>query len=81
MKGDKILNLKTTLFQLVDMLNAEDRLSLIIFNAYPQLLCNLRKVDEDNKPEIKELIDSIRPSGGTNICKGMEMAFDILKKR
>ncbi|KAL4499756.1 hypothetical protein ABPG72_017296 [Tetrahymena utriculariae] len=81
MQGEKIQNVKTTLLQLLDMLNSNDRLSLILFNSYPTLLCNLRKVDDENKPSIQNIINSITADGGTDINSGMLMAFNILQKR
>ncbi|EAR87778.2 von willebrand factor type A (vWA) domain was originally protein (macronuclear) [Tetrahymena thermophila SB210] len=81
MQGEKIQNVKTTLLQLLDMLNSNDRLSLILFNSYPTLLCNLRKVDDENTPNIQSIINSITADGGTDINSGMLMAFNILQKR
>ncbi|KAL4499758.1 hypothetical protein ABPG72_017298 [Tetrahymena utriculariae] len=81
MQGEKIQNVKTTLLQLLDMLNSNDRLSLILFNSYPTLLCNLRKVDDENKPSIQSIINSITTDPGTDINSGMLIAFNILQKR
>ncbi|EAR87777.1 von willebrand factor type A (vWA) domain was originally protein (macronuclear) [Tetrahymena thermophila SB210] len=81
MQGEKIQNVKTTLLQLLDMLNSNDRLSLILFNSYPTLLCNLRKVDDKNTPNIQKIINSITAEEYTDINSGMLMAFNILQKR
>lgn len=63
------------------MLNENDRLSLITFNSNARMLCNLRKVSNKNKDELKRIARSIVAGGGTNITSGMQTAFEILKSR
>lgn len=52
MLGEKIENVKTTLLQLLDMLNKNDRISLVLFNSQASLLCNLRTLTSENKQEL-----------------------------
>ncbi|KAL4435511.1 hypothetical protein ABPG74_020287 [Tetrahymena malaccensis] len=81
MSGQKIENVKSTILQLIDMLNDNDRLSLITFNSYATQLCGLRKVDKGNKENLQRITRSICANGGTNITSGLQTAFSILQNR
>lgn len=63
------------------MLNESDRLSLILFNNFPTLLSSLKTITPENKFNFTKIINSISSDGGTDIAKGMEMAFSILENR
>lgn len=60
------------------MLKGEDRLSLILFNSDASMLCNLRRVDGEDRLKIRNIIKSITSMGGTDINAGMRMAFKVL---
>lgn len=62
------------------MLEETDRLSLILFNSIPTVLSNLKTMTPENKIIFKVIINEIYLSGSTDIAKGMEKAFSILKK-
>ncbi|KAL4476091.1 hypothetical protein ABPG74_009824 [Tetrahymena malaccensis] len=81
MRGEKIKNVKETLLNLVEMLNSNDRLSLILFNNDPITLFDLKYADNNNKQTFKKKINQISSHQGTDIHKGMVQAFKILQQR
>lgn len=81
MNGEKIQLVKSTLLQLVEMLNEGDRLSIIQFESNAQRILPLVAVSKKNAERIKIVIKSINSSGGTNIGKGMYEAFQTIKNR
>ncbi|KAL4509553.1 hypothetical protein ABPG73_022769 [Tetrahymena malaccensis] len=81
MEGSKIENVKNTILQLIEILNPNDRLSLITFNNFANQLCGLRKVNTYNKELLQSVTKSINACGGTNITSGLQTAFDILQNR
>ena len=80
MNGTKINLVKRSLKILVDMMDPKDRISLILFSNSANLLYDLNYLTPENKLKLKELIDNIVASGGTNIASGLEIAVEILKK-
>ncbi|KAL4429892.1 hypothetical protein ABPG74_022915 [Tetrahymena malaccensis] len=81
MEGEKLKNLKETLLFLIDMLKESDRISLITFNDQAKILNNLLNINDNNKQNLTNLINSIESSGGTNIASGIKEAIDEIKKR
>ena len=79
MKGEKIKLVQQALLSLLELLNEKDRIALVEFNSYGKCLLTLVTVSKDNIPKIKNIINSIRADGGTDITSGMEIAFEILK--
>ncbi|EAR87775.1 von willebrand factor type A (vWA) domain was originally protein (macronuclear) [Tetrahymena thermophila SB210] len=81
MHGEKILNVKNTLLYLLEMLNSNDRLSLVLSNNNPTTLFDLKYLDEKNKQDLKRIINNISITQNTNITKSMIKAFNILQFR
>ncbi|KAL4464389.1 hypothetical protein ABPG73_017868 [Tetrahymena malaccensis] len=81
MGGKKIKRIKQTILQLIDVLNDDDRLSLITFDRNSQKLCGLRKINNQNKANFQKIINSIQAEGNTNIKSGLEKAFSVLQSR
>ncbi|KAL4486848.1 hypothetical protein ABPG72_009612 [Tetrahymena utriculariae] len=81
MGGQKIESVKNTIQQLIDMLNDNDRLSIITFNDMAQQLSGLRKVNKENKENLQKITRSIQAGGGTSITSGLQTAFSILQNR
>ncbi|KAL4512621.1 hypothetical protein ABPG72_020458 [Tetrahymena utriculariae] len=81
MSGCKIENVQNTILQLIEMLNENDRLSLITFNSYAAKLCGLRKVDNQNKENLQAITKQMCARDGTDITNGLKIAFQILQNR
>lgn len=82
MAGKKIDLVKNALKQLIELLNENDRISLVIFDHEAQVLCPLKKVTKENLVNyFDKIIAGIKVRGGTNIGFGMKEAFKILKGR
>ena len=81
MDGEKIHLVKESLKILVDMMDAKDRIALVLFDQSATLYNNLEFLSKENKTKIKEKIGIIAARGGTNIASGLQVAVDILKKK
>ena len=80
MDGEKIDLVKESLKILVEMMDKNDRLSLILFDNNASILFNLDYMNDNTKKDILKKIESIDARGGTNILSGLEKAVEILKK-
>jgi hypothetical protein len=65
---------------LIDMMDPKDRIALVLFSSDAQLYYDLNYLTSENKSKLKNLINNINASGGTNIASGVQIAVDILKK-
>ena len=80
MEGEKIKLVKQSLKLLLEMMGENDKLGLVLFNHYSQMLLDLTYTTRDNKKNINNLIDSIEAEGGTYILSGLEIAVNMLEK-
>ena len=80
MSGGKIHLVRESLKVLIDMMDPKDRIALVLFSSDAQLYYNLNYLTSENKSKLKNLINNINASGGTNIASGLQIAVDILKK-
>ena len=80
MYGDKIELVKKSLKILIKMMDANDRLALILFESEASIYFNLDYMTEETKKNLITKIDEIDTRGGTNIITGLEKAIEILKK-
>ena len=67
--------MKQALIVLLDFMKDNDRLCLILFNSYAKKLCKLTTTTKNNKITLKDIINKITSTGGTDIDSGMSMAF------
>ena len=81
MEGPKIKLLINTLKYLIDLLDENDRISIVRFSNAGKRLTRLVRVSESNKPKIREIIDSLSADGGTNITSGLKRAVRIINER
>ena len=81
MRGKKINLVKESLKILVDMMDQKDRIALVLFSSEAKLYYDINYLIQENKSKIKDLINNINASGGTNIASGLEIAVEILKKQ
>lgn len=81
MDGSKFDAVKTTLRFVVSQMHAKNRLCLIKFNDHATKLTPLLQTTETNKHVFLEIIDHLRADGNTDICSGIDCAFDTLLHR
>ena len=62
-------------------MDPKDRIALVLFENEAKLYYDINYLTQENKSKIKELINNIHASGGTNIGGGLEIAVEILKKQ
>ena len=80
MSGGKIHLVRESLKVLIDIMDPKDRIALVLFSSDAQLYYDLNYLTSENKSKLKNLINNINASGGTNIASGLQIAVDILKK-
>lgn len=80
MEGEKIKLVKQSLKLLLEMMGDNDKLGLVLFNHYSQMLLDLTYTTTENKKNIINLINSIEAGGGTYILGGLEIAVNMLEK-
>ena len=77
MGDDRIGQLKRSLIQFVQQLNATDVVSIVVFDNEATLAVPAEKIGD--KKKIIDIIYAIQADGGTNIYNGMVMGFDQVK--
>jgi hypothetical protein len=77
----KLQLLKDTFKYLLELLDAKDRLSIVLFNGTATRLTSLLKMTEANKTKTLTALNLVQASGGTDIAAGVTMALNILKQR
>ena len=80
MRGNKIYQVKESLKILIDLMDKNDRLALILFNAFATNYFDLQYLTDKNKKLLKDKIDLIETFRGTNILSGLKIAVNIIKK-
>lgn len=81
MSGRKMDNVKTTLKFLLEVMNDNDRISLIVFNTNSTVLSHLIRTTLQNKHILTKTIEEIYATGRTDIFSGMNDALDVLEQR
>lgn len=81
MSGSKIELVKKTFNQVIQYLDANDRMSIVIFDHNAERVTPLMRMTDENKDKTLTLISMIHSRGGTSIAAGLNMAFDILEGR
>lgn len=81
MSGRKIQTVRETLQYIVDELSPADRLSIVLFNSEARVLCQLKKLSDEGKTELRGLIESVETDGGTTIAGGLSLGLDIIAHR
>ena len=79
MMGEKIKLVKQSLKVLLEMMGANDKLGLVLFNHQAEKLLDLTFTTSENKKMINGLIDKIQARGGTYILGGLEIAVNMFK--
>jgi len=81
MSGRKLELLKETFKSLMDLLNEQDRLSVVTFDSFSKRITPLLAMNKKGKSKTLDKISQISADGGTDICRGMMTALEILKQR
>ena len=78
MAGAKIDLVKKSLKALVNKMEKTDRICIILFNNSAKNFFNLEYLTDEIKNKLYNIIDNIKPEGGTNIMSGLEKAVEVL---
>jgi Ca-activated chloride channel homolog len=78
MSGDKLAYCKKAAQFVVDNLDANDRVSIVIYESGVRVL--LPSTLATNKAQIKRMIDGVQVAGGTCMSCGMLSGYDEVKK-
>lgn len=78
LKSGKFPLLKSSLLHLMNILRPEDNISLVAYSGDAKLLYPNAGVKD--KLKIKVLLDTLESSGGTDLVKGLEIAYQIATK-
>lgn len=76
MVGHCLQAAKAALLNLSELLNSDDRLSVVAFNDVARVLCGLASA-----AEAREAIVQLRAEGGTQIGAGLKASLGVLEKR
>ena len=79
MAGEKIARARAAALEFVELLEAQDQLSVVTFGSDTTEL-SLRYANDAGKAQMRQFISSISESGGTNISGGLERAQALLKQ-
>ena len=77
MKGEKIRYAKSALTEALELLSGKDRMAIIAFDQSPDLILPLQYAIIT--PFVRQKIEQVSASGGTNITAAISQAIDILK--
>jgi len=80
MGGERIKNLKAALNLIIDALDSIDRLSLIKFTSNSETLSSLEFMSDNQKTKDKEIVDSLKASGGTSFQAAIKEFIDGIEK-
>jgi Mg-chelatase subunit ChlD len=72
---------KHALKTIVNMLDSNDRVSIVLYDNVNTILCNLVVPDDQETKNLMVQIEAIQPTGSTNIYGAIECAIDIISKR
>lgn len=81
MAGSKMALLIETVNFIVDTLSEKDRISIVQFNHRARRLMPLKRLTQQNQPQIFDTIENIKATGGTNIAAAMDVTLAILSQR
>ncbi|KAL3613291.1 hypothetical protein CASFOL_042867 [Castilleja foliolosa] len=65
----------------IDQLGPSDRLSIVSFHSVADLKLALSKMTEQGRAAAKQVVNSLRARGGTNIVEGLRNGAQVLEER
>lgn len=78
--GYTILDItKHALNTIIESMKSTDRISIITFSNYANILCNFTYINDNNKNHIKSLVNNLNTDGATNIWAGINKGLDAFK--
>ena len=60
-------------------LEANDRMSLVVYDTQPNKVFGLKKMDKSGQKFATKKIDELQPLSSTNLWGGLEMGLDVMK--
>ena len=79
--GLSVLDLvKQAIVTIVMNLTQDDILSIISYSEKATVVCELIKMDQSGKDEVKEKLKELKPYGRTNIWDGLKVGIDTVMK-
>ena len=75
MGGTRLQLVKDSLNYIVSLMNENDSISIIKFESKASVVCNLTSMTPSNKDSIKQKINSLSVTGGTNIYTGLTLGL------
>lgn len=76
--ADKMELMKYSLYQLTDMLRAQDKIGIVTYSSSTRVL--LRSTNGENKDEIKEIVRKLRPGGYTSGGAGIKSGYKLVNR-
>ena len=81
MYGDKIKLVRSSMLELIDLMNENDKLALIKFDNYAHVILQLTEMNDYNKNIARKNIEDLTdPNGGTDIYEGLKQGLELLKE-
>ena len=77
MGGDKIENVKRSLYEIIDELGDDDQISFVLYGSDVVTHLEPMIISASNKSLIREKIDSIHIEGSTNMDLGLARGYEI----
>ncbi|KAI5648640.1 hypothetical protein M9H77_34645 [Catharanthus roseus] len=81
MSGTKIALLKRAMGFVIQNLGSNDRLSVIAFSSTAWRLFPLHRMSETGRLQAMQAVNSLVPSGGTNIAEGLKKGTKVMEDR
>ena len=75
-RGNRVREVRQGICRLLDQLTPEDNVSLVIFQD--EVVERIEKASAADKEEIKKLLLSIEPHGGTDLAAGLQQAMSLI---
>jgi Ca-activated chloride channel family protein len=79
MRGPRISQALRAAADLLARLLPHDRLSIVTFDAAPQILCPPTSVTEDNRDGLLRLLSGLQTGVGTNLAAGIRAGSDLIR--
>jgi Ca-activated chloride channel family protein len=77
MSGDKIDNVRKAVQYVISQLDENDRLSIVLYDNYVNVLCEPQRVTD--KQFLRDKVQTITADGSTNLEGGMRKGFELVK--
>ena len=81
MSGEKILNARAAIHELISRLTPADRFALVAYSSGVELAIPLEPATADVRRRWTRVVDGIEPTGGTNMSSGLDLALTVAGER